>query len=481
MSFISLMALPFLACLVLVGIHSYLGLHVIRRRVIFVDLALAQIAALGTTIAFLFGINPHSTGAYIFSLLFTFVGAAIFSLSRIRSDRVPQEAVIGLVYALAAATGILIVYGAPHGAEHIQEVMTGSILWVKGPAIAKAAVAYALVGVFHFLFRARFLQISDDPEAAYAAGVNVRLWDFLFYMSFGLVITHSVQTAGVLLVFVFLVVPAVIAVMLTERLGLQLLIGWGIGSLVSFVGLSVSYYGDLPSGPAVVVVYGATLLLAATIAYVLRARSRRRAFGRVLMALGVVMALALGFNELGHALAEDGALSQCAQDPQGHREHHLLSPGEHSDHAHGHLEEHGRAASPGEARHGEHGDAKHSHEVATVHRDLALLEAMDFVQKRSALGGVHEPRALDELSRRAQDTETQLLALIRLLELRPAAAGARLVTLMSQTSTPPMLRDEALGALKAQNEGETFGFDPWSSPSSEDNQAALRSWRARWP
>ena len=221
-----LMMLPFMECLVLVGIHSYLGIHVIKRKVIFVDLALAQIAALGTIVAFLFGIHPQTPGAYVFSLLFTFIGAAVFSLTRLRDERIPQEAVIGLVYALAAAVAILIIDRAPHGAEHIKEVLTGSILWVKWQTVVIAAVVYAAVGVFHYVFRERFLLISNDPDEAYRRGINVRLWDFLFYMSFGLVITLSVNTAGVLLVFVFLVVPAIMAISITDRLMHQLLIGW---------------------------------------------------------------------------------------------------------------------------------------------------------------------------------------------------------------------------------------------------------------
>jgi ABC-type Mn2+/Zn2+ transport system permease subunit len=480
MDFIKLMTLPFLECLVLVGIHSYLGLHVIRRRVIFVDLALAQIAALGTTIAFLFSINPHSTGAYIFSLLFTFVGAAVFSMSRVRSDRIPQEAVIGLVYALAAATGILIVYGAPHGAEHIQEVMTGSILWVKGPAIAKAAVAYAFVGLFHFVFRKRFLQISEDPEAAYKAGVNVRLWDFLFYMSFGLVITHSVQTAGVLLVFVFLVVPAIVAIMLTERLGLQLLIGWGVGTLVSVGGLVISYYCDLPSGPAVVVTYGATLLVAALLVYVVRSPTRGRAIGRVLGGVGVAGLLALGFNELGQALADNPSLSGGAHDHRGHPEFHQVVHAGHRGNAIGDVEDHGLAPSRGVDHGHDHADHHESAVADPKHLDPAHIDTLDMVQKRALFSRVQDADELQELVAASTKTETKLLALIRLLDLRPMEAGPKIVHVMAQSETSPLLRDEAVRALAATNDGELLGFDPWSSPESEANQAALGAWRARW-
>jgi len=281
-----LMALPFIECLVLVGIHSYLGLHVIRRQVIFVDLSLAQIAALGTTIGFLLGIHPHGVGAFLFSLSFTFLGAAVFAITRTRKARVPQEAIIGLVYAMAAALMILVIDRAPHGAEHIKEVLTGSILWVKGSEVLSATVAYTLIGVFHYIFRKRFMAITDDPEGARAQGVNVVLWDLIFYMTFGFVITFSVNTAGVLLVFVFLVVPAVIGTAITDNFKHQLLIGWVMGTLVSGLGLVASYVLDLPAGPAVVSFYGVVLLLVALILYVVRSESPVRALGHV--GLGIV-------------------------------------------------------------------------------------------------------------------------------------------------------------------------------------------------
>ena len=299
MSAFQLMMLPFLECLVLVGIHSYLGLHVIRRKVIFVDLALAQIAALGGIVAFLFGLMPHTSGAYVFSLLFTFCGAAVFSLTRLKDDRIPQEAVIGLVYALAAAIGILIIDRAPHGAEHIKEVLTGSILWVKGSSVAIAAVVYLAVGIFHWVFRRRFTLISTDPAEAHRRGINVRLWDFLFYMSFGLVITHSVDTAGVLLVFVFLVVPAIMALLITDRLWLQLVIGWGMGAMVSVIGLAGSYMLDFPSGPMVVATYGVVLLLGSLLVYVARAARRGRALLNIALGIGVTAAVASVFWLLG--------------------------------------------------------------------------------------------------------------------------------------------------------------------------------------
>jgi zinc/manganese transport system permease protein len=300
------MALPFLECLVLVGIHSYLGLHVIRRQVIFVDLSLAQIAALGTTVGFLAGIHPSSMGAFLFSLSFTFLGAAVFAITRTsKRERVPQEAIIGLVYALAAAMVILVIDRAPHGAEHIKEMLTGSILWVNGREVLTAAIAYVGVGTFHWIFRRKFIAITNDAKEAREQGINVVLWDLLFYMSFGFVITYSVNTAGVLLVFVFLVVPAVIGASITDNFKHQLLIGWGLGTLVSLVGLYLSYRLDFPTGPAVVAFYGLVLLLVALILYVVRSESRLRALGHIGIGLIVLFAVVMyfkGLNRLVHII-----------------------------------------------------------------------------------------------------------------------------------------------------------------------------------
>ncbi len=296
---IDIMLPAFAACLVLVGIHSYLGIHVIQRKVIFVDLALAQIAALGSTFAFLFGIDPSSIGAYWFSLGFTIIGAAIFSLSRIRHEKIPQEAVIGLVYALAAAAAILVIDRAPHGAEHIKEIMTGNILWVQWDTIIKAAIVYSLVGIFHFIYRHNFIMISVNPDLAYSQGLNIRLWDFLFYASFGIVITHSVGTAGVLLVFVFLVVPAIATIMITDKLWLQLILGWGMGTLVSVLGLLTSYVADFPSGPTVVVTYGLVLLVTTLGLYVIRAKRKVLALKNLSLGIAVFLLIVGGFWMMG--------------------------------------------------------------------------------------------------------------------------------------------------------------------------------------
>jgi zinc/manganese transport system permease protein len=276
MDILDLMGAPFAECLVLVAIHTYLGIHVLKRRVIFVDLALAQIAALGTTVGFLFGILPETSAALVFSMAFTFIGAAIFALSRIRGEKVPQEAIIGLVYAITCATAVLVVEKT-QGAEHLKDILVGSILWVAWKDVGTAAGAYLFIGIVHFVLRHKFFKISEDPDGAYKSGMWVRFWDFIFYLTFGFVITFSTRVAGVLLVFVFLVAPAIMAFMITNRLLYQLLIGWAMGTAVTVIGLYLSYVVDLPSGPTVVAFYGIALVLGALVLYVLRSKRRLRA------------------------------------------------------------------------------------------------------------------------------------------------------------------------------------------------------------
>jgi zinc/manganese transport system permease protein len=259
--FASLMFKPFLACLILTGIHAYLGIHVVERGVIFVDLALAQIAALGATIGFLLGFGLHSRVDYLFSLGFTFVGAAVFALTRFRKQRVPQEAIIGIVYAVSAAAAILILSRAPGGSEEIKEILVGNILLVDWPEIWTTLGIYSLVGFVHYLVRRPLLLISQNPQGALAKGMAVRWWDLLFYATFGLVVTSSVKIAGVLLVFSFLIVPAVCAVFLAESISRRLWTGWVLGALTSMTGVTLSYYLDLPTGATVVCVFGVLLAL----------------------------------------------------------------------------------------------------------------------------------------------------------------------------------------------------------------------------
>ena len=265
MSGLQLMLPPFVACMVLVAMLSYLGLHMIAREVIFVDLSLAQMAALGSLTALLFHIDPDSSKTYIFALLATAVGALLFALTRTtrRNSRVPQEAFIGIVYVVASAAAVLVANKVPGGGEAVEKTLVGSLLWVTWPQIGKLAAVYAVLGVIQFALRRRFLTISFHPEDAERQGWKIRWWDFLFYLLFGVVITLAVPIAGVLMVFSFLVVPAVIANLFTGDKRQLVLLSWGSGALASILGLWVSYREDLPTGPLIVCMYGALLLLAA--------------------------------------------------------------------------------------------------------------------------------------------------------------------------------------------------------------------------
>jgi zinc/manganese transport system permease protein len=252
---------PFAASLILSGIHAYLGVHVVERGVIFVDLALAQIAALGATIAILLGMDAHGGGAYWISLGFTFLGAAIFALARTRHGHIPQEAFIGITYAVASAGAILAMSKATGETEHLKDMLVGNLLAVSWPEAGRTALLYAVIGVFHYIFRKRFLLISMNPREAEAQGISVRLWDFLFYASFGIVVTAAVSIAGVLLVFCYLIVPSVGAMLFANRIGPRLAIGWTMGTLVSALGVYFSVLIDLPTGATIVCTFGLVLVL----------------------------------------------------------------------------------------------------------------------------------------------------------------------------------------------------------------------------
>jgi zinc/manganese transport system permease protein len=259
---LSFMAAPFAACLVLVGIHAYFGIHVIERRVLFVDLAVAQFAALGAVVGFVNGYHLGELGSTLYSMAFATLAAVLFALTRARDEKLPQEAIIGITFVVASAATILIADRAPEGAEHIKEMLSGSLLWVTWPTVTKDLIIYAAVGVFHWIFRRRFLLITEDPQEAFRRGWNVRWWDFLFYLSFGIIITFSVEIGGVLMVFAYLVIPACIAILLAVGMRPRLVLGWIFGVVGSAVGLLASYYLDMPTGPAIVVVLGLMLIAA---------------------------------------------------------------------------------------------------------------------------------------------------------------------------------------------------------------------------
>jgi len=294
---LDVLALPFLACLVLTGIHVYLGLHVLARGVIFVDLALAQVAALGITAAFLAGHAIQSPAAYWYALTFAVAGAGFLAASRTHRVALPQEAIIGIVYVVSAAAAILALDRAPQGAEQIKQLLVGSILTVTPTEVGTVAALYAALGALHWLVRRPLLEISLDAGGARARGRRVVAWDALFYVTFAVVVTSSVRLAGVLLVFAYLVIPAALAVLVVASVRARLAVGWTVGVLASAGGLAAAYRWDLPTGASVVTCLGAVLAAAAlALGAAALAGAARREGWRALRGAGTVVcgAIALG-------------------------------------------------------------------------------------------------------------------------------------------------------------------------------------------
>lgn len=262
---LTVMKWPLIACLLLPGILVYYGLHIVRREIIFVDLALAQVAALGVCVAILLKHDAHDWQTYAWSFAFTLAGAAVFTLTRHYDRHVPQEALIGIVYVVAAALGILLLNQSPHGNEELKEMLVGDLLLVQKPAeVFKPFALYLAIGAVHYLFRRRFLMITFEPERAVAEGISIQWWDFLFYALLGLVVTSFVHIGGVLMIFSYLIVPAVCANFLVESLGARLLIGLLTSTIASVAGLYASFRFNWPTGAAIICALGAALLLTAT-------------------------------------------------------------------------------------------------------------------------------------------------------------------------------------------------------------------------
>src|SRR5262245_60201628 len=256
---LELLLWPFVAGLVLTAIHAYFGLHVLARGVVFVDLSLAQVAALGLTVAILAGHSVQSEAGYWYAFAFAIGGAMLFALVRPYEKALQQEAVIGIVYAVSASLGVLALDRAPQGAEHIKQLMIGSILTVTPQDVATIAALYAVIGAAHAIFRRQLVEVSFEPEAAAARGRRLLLWDVVFYGSFALVVTSSVRVAGVLLVFAYLIVPAALAGVLATGVVRRLAIAWALGAVLTATGLYAAWHWDLPTGPAIVGAFGAAV------------------------------------------------------------------------------------------------------------------------------------------------------------------------------------------------------------------------------
>jgi len=466
---IRLMAAPFVACVVLVGIHAYLGMHVIQRKVIFVDLALAQIAALGATFGFLLGLSPHDAGAHLFALGFAIVGAAIFAATRMRHERIPQEAIIGIVYVVALATAILVADRAPEGAEHIKETLVGAILWVTWPTVGRVALIYVVIGAIHVALRRRFHQISFDPERAYAEGRWVRLWDFVFYVTFAFVITLSVSIAGVLLVFTFLVIPAVIATLFARRISVRLGIGWGVGIAASLVGMVASYRFDMPSGPAVVASFGVALLLAALLSYVVHAERRRHALLRVAATVAVAAGVLAGFG----IFATSGRFAQIEHEHEWETEPAApLAP----DHTHEEywtdLKQQCGADLDCMADH----LREHDNGAEHLARELGSESVEAREEAIDVAGRLVDGPGADLLAEAAEAEPDPLLRIQEVQILADAGdrRGLALAVNLLGDDSPPLVRDEAHQLLQNAT-GKDFGYDPFADAAG--NAEALAAWR----
>jgi zinc/manganese transport system permease protein len=260
--------------LVIASIHVYLGMHVLEREVIFVDLSLAQLAALGATIAALItGDEEPGWQAHTAALAFTIAGAAVFAFTRRARRHVSQEAIVGIVYAVSSAVTVLVVSHSPHGAEHIKDILVGSLLNTTWENVWHTALAYLVLGAVQLALARRFIAISWHPDEVERGGGRVELWDFGFYVLFGVVITISVRFAGILLVFSYLIVPAVITRLFSKSLLGRLFAGWGVALAASALGLWASWTWDFPTGAAMVAAFGALLVAAALVRAVVPARA----------------------------------------------------------------------------------------------------------------------------------------------------------------------------------------------------------------
>jgi zinc/manganese transport system permease protein len=262
---------PLMALILLPGVLVYFGLHVVGRGVIFVDLALAQMAALGVCVAIVMG--EHSGGhahTYMLSLLFTLLGAALFSWTRFNHPRFSQEAIIGIIYVVSAAAATVVLSRTAEGDEALKSLLLGNILLVSKAEVLRTFALYMVIALIHYVLRKRFLMNTFHEEEARRSGVRLRLWDFLFYATFGVVVTSFVQIMGIYLVFSYLIVPAVCGALLSARIHIRLIIGWTVALVTGVAGLSMSVgieTLDLPTGPTVVCLFGVTLLICAAVAW----------------------------------------------------------------------------------------------------------------------------------------------------------------------------------------------------------------------
>jgi zinc/manganese transport system permease protein len=465
------------AALILVATHTYLGLHVISRNVFFVDLALAQIAALGSSVAYLYGFEMNDPVTYYVSLSFAVSGAWFFSVARVRDDRVPQEAIIGLAFAVASAGAILLSAENPHGAEHLRDMMAGSILVVSAPEVRHAAYLYGVIGVFHFVFRRQFLLISMDRETARQRGMRVRLWDFLFYLSFAVIITSSVRIAGVLLVFILLIAPAVCGAMFAIGVRNRLLIGWGCGILATVGGLVMSSRMDWPPAPAISCIFAVLLLGAAVFGNIRFAASRGRAAAKF---VGIAAALiGLGFG-LTTFLRSDWAWSMKAQagEPSVDATHshgppeHALG-GSRADLIAALADEHEQVRATAAEELGKLNDPSVVANLARALDDASAAVKEKAAQALGALGRTEAAAALEAALAKPDQDEWVNLHEAEALVRCGGASGMSALIAMAGAAEAKLVRSEALRKALAFAAGSEVAVE---GASPEVTQARLENW-----
>jgi len=258
--FITFMAAPALGCLVMSFIFTYFGIHVLKRGIVFIDLSMAQLAALGTTVAFALSLDEHSFGTVLFSIGFVFIGASFFTLVRFITPRISQEAIIGIVYVVAASLAVIVADRSPRSAEHIQHTLNGSILWISWEDVMQLLIVFILLGCFLWATRKPFFKCTDQADSLEPYSQKRGLWDFVFYLTLGLAIVACIQTAGIFLIFALLIIPAACAIQLYDSLGKQLWIGIFMAVLISWAGLGLSFVFDLPTGSTLVCTFGITFI-----------------------------------------------------------------------------------------------------------------------------------------------------------------------------------------------------------------------------
>ncbi|MFO0745720.1 MAG: metal ABC transporter permease [Myxococcota bacterium] len=463
MSMLSLLAAPIGVALLLVGIHTYFGLHILRRGVIFVDLALAQIAAFGGLVAFLVGLPPDNPGSEVFSLVFALGGAALLAALRPPTSKpghgpgVPQEALIGLTYAFASALALLVMAEAPEGAEHLRESLTGTLLWTEAIDILKAAGVYAGVAIVHVIFWKKIFAVSEDAAKAEASGINVARIDFIFYATFAVTVTHSVRVAGVLLVFVFLVAPATLAMTWSRNASFrrQLVIGWIVGLVVCLGGMGLSVAGDLTAGPTVIAVYALVLALSGLVRWVLHEpnRVRARRLGGFALVTGVAFVVLWGTKSLfagAGAHAHDEAEAQALPEPSAAATPTAATSAAATSGAATSGASAASVVPPASAAPAASPTPQDPLAGALAALEKALADADTPEEKQAACVAAKAPPAVVTAALGRASDGFDRLGLARCLAAADAAAGhAALEALASDASAPELVRDAARGDLGA--------------------------------